>query len=170
MNPIVVNAVFGKEEYQAYCRFRTAKLSKASRNLYAFPLVLVVFAVLNFVLGNGAFAAVLCLLAAFIPLWMELNFRTFIKNECERLKLDAPRTVYELRFEGEEVTIVNDEQVRTYFISDLWRVSRTQEAIYLFLTQEHGFILPLSCFAEGDEARVMARLGEYLTVEQFVVQ
>lgn len=83
-----------------------------------------------------------------------IYFTTFFKSLKKQVKLqnlDPPRNVYDIELAGrtDGIMVSNEKEHACYRWKDAWKAYRADDAIYLFITYDRGFILPYSSMDEA---------------------
>ncbi|MDD3430063.1 MAG: YcxB family protein [Oscillospiraceae bacterium] len=168
MESISIDSLLSKKDYLNFCRFRSYYLNKASRNLLVFPLLLALFAIMNFVLKNTVLGWILLVLALLIPLWMSLSLRGYAIKEAKNFGLEKPRVVYSFRLNNEAIHVENNHEKADYQWSQVWKLFRTKQYFYLYMTPQRAFIIPIEGMESGEEEQLWTLAGQRMAAEKLV--
>lgn len=96
---------------------------------------------------------VLLLVGLGVPIVYFVNFFTSLKKQVKLQKLNPPRLVYTIQFAetSDFIEISNDKEQVQYQWKDVYHVYYEKDAIYLFITKDRAFLLPLSLLENCEE-------------------
>ncbi len=170
MKPILVDAMLNKVDYLAYCRFRSYYIAKTRFNVYLFPMIIMLFVILNFMLGNTPVIALVITMLVFLPVLMEISLRMYSAKVLEHFSNNETRKEYSLVFQQDKIAVHSKTENANYKLAEIWRIYKTKRYIYVFVTPIKGFIAPITCFKQGEVESLCEAYQKVLKKEQMFIK
>lgn len=142
LTSISVDCLIDKKTFVDFSKFHRFHATKTSWNLIFFPAMLLVFAIVNWIIGNNILGWILLGISLFIPAWSLTLFYLSILKQVETFKLNTPRVFYTLTFSDKGIHIRNKKEKANYQWTQVYKSYRTQNSIYLYFTPANAFIIP----------------------------
>jgi hypothetical protein len=147
-----------ESNFRNFLIFNIIKRLKLYKSPVIFASIMSVSAFISFAMhhveGAVMLGSVLLLVGLGVPVVYFVNFFASLKKQVKLQDLDPPRLVYTIQFSDESdfIEISNDtEQVR-YQWKDVYHAYYEKDAIYLFITKDKAFLLPLSLLENCEDA------------------
>ena len=141
--PVSVECLIDKKAYMDFSKFHRFYVRRASGNLILFPVMLIAFAIFNWYLGNNGLGWILLSISIFIPIWSLGAFYTTVNKQVKIFQLDNPRVFYSITFPEEGIHVNNQKEQVDYKWKQVYKIYRTRNGIYLYLTPFNAFIIPM---------------------------
>ncbi|MGE4453457.1 MAG: YcxB family protein [Sphaerochaeta sp.] len=147
-----------ESHFRHFLIFNILKRLKLYRSPLIFASILTASAIISFIMSHveGAvmLGTVLLIVGLGVPIVYFVNFFTSLKKQVKLQNLDPPRLVYTLQFEenSDEIEISNEHERVRYAWKDVYHAYYEKDCIYLFITKDRAFLLPLSQIEDCNEA------------------
>ncbi len=122
-----------------------------------FASILTVSAIISFIMhtvdGAVMLGLVLLLVGLGVPVVYFVNFFLSLQKQVKLQNLNPPRLVYTLHFEenSDAIEISNETEHVRYQYKDVYHAYYEKDSIYLFITKDRAFLLPLSLLEDQDK-------------------
>lgn len=156
-----------EQHYRNFLIFNTLTRLKLYRSPAIFASILTLSAIISFIMhsvdGAILLGVVLLTVGLGVPAVYVTTFFSSLKKQVKQQNLNPARLVYTLQFDRSSplIEITNDREQATYRWQDVFHAYRRKDAIYLFITQERAFLLPLEACTDAAEVwnLIEAKLG-----------
>lgn len=156
-----------ESHYRQFLIFNVLKRQKLYTSPVIFASILTFSAIVCFLMhhieGAVLLGSVLLVVGWGVPVVYLTTFFASLKKQVAMQKLNPPRLVYTLHFEedSEVFEISNDKERARYRWRDVFHAYYETDSIYLFITKDKAFLLPLALLDSTDEVwnLIVANLG-----------
>jgi len=141
--------------FQQFALFDTFRLRKRWLNPALFAGIMLVFACVCFFSGGALLGGVLLAVGLFLPLSYIGFFLSDVKKKSRMMGLDTPRNVYMVQLSSEGVvhrTVSHPPQTTETAWAEMFGAWRTQNAVYLYKSQNAAYLLPEGQASVSDDA------------------
>lgn len=165
---ITANCFIDAATYLDFNRFHRFYSNKSSINIIIFPLLIIGFAIANWVIGNNIVGWILFIVGILAPIWILIKFRldTGLKIKEFDLKNNA-RVFYSITFDTKGVHVKNKKETADYKWEQVHMVYHTKKYIYVYLTRLNAFIIPSSSIVQADSNELSELLTSHISREKF---
>nr|WP_321305594.1 YcxB family protein [uncultured Sphaerochaeta sp.] len=147
-----------ESNFRNFLIFNIIKRLKLYKSPVIFASIMSVSAFISFLMhhveGAVMLGSVLLLVGLGVPAVYFVNFFASLKKQVKLQNLNPPRLVYTIQFseESDFIEISNDKEQVRYQWKDVYHAYYEKDAIYLFITKDRAFLLPLSLLENSEEA------------------
>lgn len=146
-----------ESNFRHFLIFNILKRLKLYKSPVIFASILTFSAIISFVMhsvdGAVLLGIVLLLVGLGVPVVYFINFFSSLQKQVKQQNLDPPRLVYTLQFseDSDVLKVSNDQEQAAYRWKDIFHAYYEKDSIYLFITQDRAFLLPLALLENSDE-------------------
>ncbi|WP_320121898.1 YcxB family protein [uncultured Sphaerochaeta sp.] len=146
-----------ESNFRHFLTFNILKRLKLYKSPVIFASIMSVSAFISFLMhhveGAVMLGSVLLLVGLGVPVVYFVNFFASLKKQVKLQDLNPPRLVYTIQFseESDFIEISNDKEQVRYQWKDVYHAYYEKDAIYLFITKDRAFLLPLSLLENCEE-------------------
>lgn len=151
LDSITAKCLINSKSYLDFNRFHRFYMNKSSINIIIFPLLIIAFAVFNWLIGNTFIGWILFAAGIIAPLWIFAKFRldTGLKIKEFDLK-NNPRVFYTINFNSDGIRLKNSKESVSYKWDNIYMFYYTNKYTYLYLTKSNAFIIPHTSLINSD--------------------
>jgi len=146
-----------ESHFRHFIIFNILKRLKLYKSPVIFASILTFSAIICFVMhsveGAVLLGSVLLVVGLGVPVVYFTTFFTSLKKQVKQQKLDPPRLVYTLQFEEDSdvLEVTNDKEIAKYRWQDVFHAYYEADCIYLFITKDRAFLLPLALLENSNK-------------------
>ena len=146
-----------ESHFRQFLIFNILRRLKLYRSPVIFASILTSCAIISFLMyrveGAVLLGFVLLVIGLGMPIVYFASFFASLKKQVKLQNLNPPRLVYTLQFEedSEVLEISNDKESARYRWQEVFHAYYETESIYLFITKDRSFLLPLELLENSDE-------------------
>ncbi len=156
-----------ESHFRQFIIFNILKRLKLSKSPVIFASILTFSAIVCFLMyhieGAVLLGFVLLAVGLGMPIVYFITFFSSLKKQVRLQNLNPPRLVYTLQFAEDSpvLEITNDKEQASYQWKDVYHAYYESKSIYLFITKDRAFLLPLELLENSEEVwKLMAgKLG-----------
>lgn len=154
---MIIPVLLHESHFRQFLIFNILGRLKLYRSPLIFASILTTCAVISFLMykveGAVLLGTVLLVVGLGMPIVYFTSFFASLKKQVKQQNLDPPRLVYTLQFteDSDVLEISNDKERASYRWQDAFHAYYEKESIYLFITKDRAFLLPLELLQESEE-------------------
>lgn len=167
---ITADCLIDKKTYINFSRFHRFYARKNSWNMIIFPIMLLGFAIFNLSIGNNTMAFILLVICFLLPAGSITAYSLRTSKQIEVFKLNTPRIFYSLTFSEAGIHISNKKEKVDYEWSQVYKIYRTKNSIYLYMTPANAFIIPSACIKDHSSDDLWTLFRKYISDKKLITK
>ncbi len=154
---MTIAVILSESQFRHFLIFNILKRLKLYKSPVIFASILTFSGIISFVMhsveGAVLLGIVLLVVGLGVPVVYFINFFSSLQKQVKQQNLDPPRLVYTLQFaeDSDVLKVSNDQEQAAYRWKDIFHAYYEKDSIYLFITQDRAFLLPLALLEDSDE-------------------
>jgi hypothetical protein len=168
---MTITTLLDAQTFRTFTKFDILSRRKYWKSPVLFAVIMSAAAVVCFLFhsidGAVLLGSVLLLVGCGMPVLYFITFFRSLSKQVRLQQLDPPRVVYtvQLEKEPEGIKVRNATEQATYSWDKVWHAYRNWGCVYLYVTQDKAFLLPLSGERDGGDA-LWTLVGEMMGQEK----
>jgi hypothetical protein len=165
---IVIRTMIDKKVFSDFGRFNFFHLHHRWLGLVLFPLLMTMFAYFNLITGSTLLFVLFIGMGLVFPVGSILTFNVNLKNQIKANNLSVPRLGYTVSLSPEGIVVSTDREKAEYSWEQIFRIYRSKQYLYLYVSKKKAFILPLECIREGSEEDLVQLITDSIGHGRFI--